>query len=1693
MSSTKQISLVVVAKAVDDDGWVVDVLQDGELALSESRVKDPLTPSQMATCRWYLEQYAQNAPFSSDRAAEAENLLGDYPDELLKQLPLRRVLLPHLEAGAYTLHSVLLSIDICNDDDACSGESIHRLFWETLEAPQLWSHNSWQVEVRRSVWPHGIDLVSSPQPGLSPPHRAATSALNVLLVIARDLSNDPSQYSDADPDIAANALFKVKEGIRKTNRSTILNLEIARPGTLEALRKHLQGSEQRHGPGYFDIVHFDMHGKVGVRKSKGTMEGFLFFADPHSDKLIPKLGRDVGEVLKRHRVKFAVLNSCESAQASGDENANIAKQFVRSGLVGVLGMSFKVGRHAATTFLEHFYRALLVDGYSFPSAAAAGRAALRSSLARPARFGFQREVNDHFVAVAYGHGHDQFLSQVAPRERKPPIFSLSSLNPDSGRSDDPSYAPEDSLLGRGFDLLRLERQLSQSRIVYLHGLYGIGKTAFLKHAASIWKLSHFADAVVYLDFAMQAGNISAHEFPLLVIRQLLSQVDFKDFQALLWSIPDRSLHSYDSIMINCMISDILNRINSVIVIEGLEEAPLYPLPSSFQESPNFPVVQHIKSLLAIAKDQGKTKRCQFIFSHRRVDPDRLEKLIGHEFGPFRFELGRLDLPDAMELSQRVLRSNGLDIEQWKQEDAEWLESVIDLLQGIPLALVDILPLQKSLNIPWRQFFRRLHSGLFSSRAELEQLDLSRTSFAKDLLHLSRLFIKSHFFLLCLLSNYWHEAVGAWRLLAIFRETADEWLIRELRRREDGIEYWVLIFKLFIYDRGYIQEGSGKDVLSVHPLFTIIGRAFLSEFITLSNRVKLRTMLCASLEAMAFQEGAGKASGAANILTSLNFCLLEVPMESWPIALLGVCFDSGSGHLPLILQTLLQDKYVELLGLIPRKLPQMESRSKVSMFFCVALFSLLFSSSFHNQRKWEQLVNLCETGLGLLESENGELGASDMALCRAYLLSVSVVSLLSLEKNAESREAWDALKRVREGSDFPVLPDLPYLPYLPDLLSSIDLNQLAGSFDLESIISKFPAPPSKDETGPHDRLGWLLSLLELFGAQFPSVFNPATDASHELISLPEDQTGRFFPSNFAQLDVDLVDLPEFKELIRFDSRNAPSKPTTGANTNRKVLNELEAAYEGGEWETISELHLAMAKGAFLGRDFEESRKHLESIQTILSNASVPESVAASFKDIEKEVLKVQLVHMYHQTIFPGRNFNPAQADATGMSTNRSGPIHSQRPSYEERQQFDADSGKWWKWWQSSLGQDARWVDHIYANQDQYKEETELLNIMHVTVKAKDFETALIMLDRLEALCVDGISVCFAVQVSPLQIVRDFFEVSLEQFRLLRILEETFKHKYDEARAIIDELACLRPPFCDWITDQYLEGLRYAVDKMQLLNFHAQFQTEEAHERHEELQKIYWEQAHLLRGDHFSRFEPQEVFVVRAQALERLRAGAARNKSWRDALAYCDEWLEASRPFLAEHPRAQDRWLNEKALCEWELAQESLEAAERGLDFDQCLRRLDEMKKLRARQEKTPGMRRSFFIVIGDQALAFLSDSYRDHCIDCVRWFRRVARNERPAHEGKQGDGRTRPRLGNDSRRSKSSAIYGRPVRASRRHRVWGIGRVRSRHPRRSASGRSKPGRHSRRPASRSECSHDRGQFRRPFGCEHHCEGGYCFLD
>lgn len=580
MSSYSVTLLQIAGRNCADGGWMVDVVKDGEMVEQNIRITDPLTPEQNATCRWYLQQYIQQAPFSVDKATEAEALLEEYPNQLLRQLPLRLAVLSSFKAGVNRSDATTILIDVFqrpSDSEDSNGieESIHQLFWETLEANRLWSHPNCHVIVRRCL--NHRQTSSPPQLEKVNPwiHDDGSSTLNVLLVVARDLTSDPTVYEDVSPSIATKTLLGLRDELDRHVGRHKLNVEIVRPGTFGAFKQHLRRTEEIRGPGYFHLVHFDTHGTVKSIKGKASKYGLLYFSDPNSDQTVLQPGVLIAKVLKQYRVPYAVLNSCESAAASAGDNANIAKLLLESGLRGVIGMSFKIASSSVAIFLRQFYRELLTQGKSFATSAAAGRQALRSYPTRPARFGLERVLNDSFVVVAYEAGNaSSIFSPRVDTWRNDSPHSISWIGINATNLDEPLRV-EQQLVGRDFDILRLEKRVLQSHVLYVSGLIGVGKTALLKYIATVWKSTNFVQATVHVDLWKQRTQ-SADDLLEDMLQQILTQVEETQLQMSLWSAAFRSLRSYDAHMLLHILLDILSRVDAVITLDNYKSA-LLPL------------------------------------------------------------------------------------------------------------------------------------------------------------------------------------------------------------------------------------------------------------------------------------------------------------------------------------------------------------------------------------------------------------------------------------------------------------------------------------------------------------------------------------------------------------------------------------------------------------------------------------------------------------------------------------------------------------------------------------------------------------------------------------------------------------------------------------------------------------------------------------------------------------------------------------------------------------------------------------------------------------------------------------------------------------------------------------------------------------------------------------------------------------
>ncbi|KAI4207922.1 MAG: hypothetical protein LQ346_000259 [Caloplaca aetnensis] len=194
--------------------------------------------------RWYLEDFAQHHPSERERAKDAETALIDHGKNLAFYIYCSKV----LESSQPTdkRHTLLVEVED-------SPEMPPSMLWEALErkdALDAFAQVDFAVVTRvftSGPLGHGlrdiaiIDCNGEPNP------------LTVLIVSARaDFEKDiphrlVAQEALKSLDAVSHSLPKAKE---------LTRVEVIHPATFNALQSHLEGQK----PGYFSLVHLDLHG-----------------------------------------------------------------------------------------------------------------------------------------------------------------------------------------------------------------------------------------------------------------------------------------------------------------------------------------------------------------------------------------------------------------------------------------------------------------------------------------------------------------------------------------------------------------------------------------------------------------------------------------------------------------------------------------------------------------------------------------------------------------------------------------------------------------------------------------------------------------------------------------------------------------------------------------------------------------------------------------------------------------------------------------------------------------------------------------------------------------------------------------------------------------------------------------------------------------------------------------------------------------------------------------------------------------------------------------------------------------------------------------------------------------------------------------------------------------------------------------
>lgn len=196
--------------------------------------------------RWNLEDFATKDPFNATRAKKVDENITLYTSILVD------FVLGTLQHPDDLLGSKLViklsdkwvgsSLPSATSDGA---NIVPLIQWECLEETNLWpaKHRPESVVVVRCTTCKNIQ-----EGGLSTPVKDGKS-VRILALSAR-----PQGDRDIPHRLITRTMYRVIESLQ--NQQYPPELYIARPGSLEGLERALSSRE----PGYFDIVHLDVHG-----------------------------------------------------------------------------------------------------------------------------------------------------------------------------------------------------------------------------------------------------------------------------------------------------------------------------------------------------------------------------------------------------------------------------------------------------------------------------------------------------------------------------------------------------------------------------------------------------------------------------------------------------------------------------------------------------------------------------------------------------------------------------------------------------------------------------------------------------------------------------------------------------------------------------------------------------------------------------------------------------------------------------------------------------------------------------------------------------------------------------------------------------------------------------------------------------------------------------------------------------------------------------------------------------------------------------------------------------------------------------------------------------------------------------------------------------------------------------------------
>ncbi|KAF2842361.1 hypothetical protein M501DRAFT_988587 [Patellaria atrata CBS 101060] len=1600
--------------------WTVDVLEGNEKVTEDLQLSDPLSKEEAATCRWYLEQYVQSSPFSISQARAAEALLKGYPKNIINQLNLREILQSRAPSinGQPTVLSLLIKESI-NSPDA----TVHQLHWEALEDPECWNNPNLRVEVKRAALNKEILQKPLARVKTRQDEQGATGTLNILLVVARDTSHNPAIYSDVNPFLVSDILSQIRKNLRQSEHAVRMNVEIVRPGSLKSLEEHLQRAEAIHGTNYFHIIHFDLHGKVGLRKKGPTRvkNAFLYFCDPHSNATRAESATKVGKILKRHSVPLVVLNACESARANCGDDANIAKIFEQEGVQKVLAMSFKISSSAANLFLSKFYNEFLITGTSFSRAAAEARSFLRTFSIRQARFGLELPLKDWFVPVIYGSDHDVVIRQ----EKTPGEDSVDrGIDKPFVSTAKPDLSTDSTPVGREFDILRIEKLLCQNHTLYLHGPPGSGKSALIRYLASVWKETSFVDGYVYVDFKnikiTQANDFIENIASQLVARFLASNMN-------LWTVNTLSVQSYDHESLKDIIKSIVKEYRVAMIFDNIQVSHSNIVPMSLDDV----LLTEINNFLSPFLDSPgsnlsaniTTTKPFVLFIGRRSDVQWISNIIGYDFLNQHYKISGLELPDAIELAQSTLRDAGENLDEWQHEDFNTLELVLELLQRIPDAILQVLPMARRLRIPWREFHHRVHTQLISSTEARRVVD-ENNDFHKEFRNYEEILPHVIFPYFLLLGFFWREGPIAASLVDavisiaenIGTDSATEDQVRE------AIETVIRAAMLFARDRGLLEYDNSGRINWIHPLFTLYSKgprlaqsdeecpedhkrdqsiaekevveddsptnfqsmsiaSILPIIKTIEERAYLQFMVNVYTGSDYSQLRIDYSAAFPNLLTCIKHCIVAddiISLNDWPMTL----FTLFAPHIRLVGTTtdciLFADAYEQLLSAFFRLNKGYAVPEKYQTFAFNVINYLTVTHRAEVKLISEDSLRFSNIGMSMIEQTEAKYGRIVDQFQKSLVYRYRTFIFLDKGMHSEARACWHNMTTIDDvlfGSGKErLIPPMENREVLKESMQMI--NILAKTEEEKAAMkSRLDAKPGYAVGAAfyksRKKLGHIIDLLcageslEVDGPNGSTYIKWLNDQSQELQKIH----GVTEAVGMRGLEMDERWWPENFDMVK--------QHTTLEDPSHR-LSAIEEARDTGNWADAAEQHQGLLLRALQEVDFEEVLVHIRSLIAIYRRSPIFAMKIKEIIGLQKFIEALAPLYENFVQLLENRT-EKAVEENLRLSDRLVHVIREVNPSEENLQITDGFQDLWKRSLQgpASIRFTKEWLQETFRKhlrnlrkpgyQNRVIEMAlrfkDIYRRMIAAEDAHDYETCLEVLDYMDELTDGELESDFFTR-EEVERDREMYKWKRDYWALSDGLGDAIvENEFDIARECLrgmKDLLCARD-----VSLSQEKGLYDLYELIERMHWNHEWQkviSATKEHRWRDAVRICSTLEMLSQDGLFDHLKNDPFRTAKSTRLMALYQQSDAGKDWDSCLKYCDDWVELNADKLKDNPRAHDLVISMHETAEMEKYNTVALVLDQQCEFERALKHFEILEKIFQRQQQTPEVKRTSVILL-----------------------------------------------------------------------------------------------------------------------------------